>query len=108
MSDPLADMLALYERSGCEFHPLAACRGMDPAIWFPDDDQDQTQEAKRICRTCPVTVPCVEWGIQNADEFGIRGGVIASHRVEWRKKGWNAEKMVENEKILDKLPQSVV
>ena len=51
----------------------AACRGHDPAIFFPDRGETQA-EAKRICMSCPVRVDCLEWALANHERFGIWGG----------------------------------
>ena len=37
----------------------AACRGIDPEVFFPVTDED-AEEAKAICATCPVREACLE------------------------------------------------
>ena len=48
----------------------AACRDHDPDIWFAST----TEEAKRICRTCPVQRPCLEDAIRRGETSGVWGG----------------------------------
>lgn len=39
----------------------AACRGLDPDLFFPADGRKVTTAAKLICAACPVAGPCAEW-----------------------------------------------
>ena len=64
----------LLRRPG--WHRQAACRGMGPAMWFPDLGGD-VRPAKAICAACPVQEPCAEAG---ADEVGIWAGLSAPQR----------------------------
>lgn len=48
----------------------AACRGMDPTLFFPEQGEDARQ-AKAVCATCPVTEECE----QDRQIFGIKHGV---------------------------------
>jgi len=52
----------------------AACRGKDPALWFPDQ-HDHATEAKRICAGCPVQTECLGYALVAAEDFGIWGGL---------------------------------
>lgn len=62
----------------------AACRDVDPAererIFFPPPGDSQ-EPAKRICRTCPVQVACLEHALRNHEEHGIWGGTSGKERV---------------------------
>jgi WhiB family redox-sensing transcriptional regulator len=61
----------------------ALCRKFnDPKIWFPDEagDTEAAQEAKEICKQCPVIEACLEWAIDN-NEQGIWGGMGISQRA---------------------------
>lgn len=61
-----------------------ACAGSSHDGWFSDDDDEDGAPrdagtrtyatAKRVCATCPVQEPCLEWGVTH-DEFGIWGGL---------------------------------
>ena len=54
----------------------AACRGMDPDLWFPIDySQDHDTQMTRICiEKCPVQEECLEAALQNVEKRGIWGG----------------------------------
>ena len=43
---------------------LAACRGMDPALFFPErGDVYTVQGAQAVCATCPVAEQCLAFAI---------------------------------------------
>jgi WhiB family redox-sensing transcriptional regulator len=57
----------------------AACLDQDPELFFPVGDSDQahaqSEDAKRICRTCPVIQQCAQWAIDNRMDSGVWGGL---------------------------------
>ncbi len=57
----------------------AACRGLDPDIFYPvsDDDADM---AKAVCATCPVREACLEHALANRERDGIWGGASERER----------------------------
>lgn len=57
----------------------AACRGIDPDIFYPADD-DPGDEAKAICQVCPVRTPCLEWALSTREKEGIWGGATERER----------------------------
>lgn len=67
----------------------AACRGKDPALWFPEGGGDQGVEAKRICRACPVREACLAWAIERNESEGIWGGLTFDRRQKLRRL-WDA------------------
>lgn len=66
--------------SSPDWHSEAACRGMDPEIFFPERGASDYQ-AKKTCRTCPVSEECAESGMR--EDYGIWGG---DHQGERSKK----------------------
>jgi WhiB family redox-sensing transcriptional regulator len=69
----------------------AACRDVDPELFFPDDDTPpdapQVAEARAVCAWCPVLAQCREWAIVHKVADGIWGGLDAAARqVEWRRR----------------------
>ena len=79
-----------------DWRDLAACRGMDSDIFFPGgaasrndhyyypDYYQVGEEAKKVCRTCPVRKPCLEFAKKLELPFGIWGG---QHPVEFNEIG---------------------
>lgn len=63
----------------------AACRGMDPAIFFPErGDLSALLRAKRVCSRCPVVAECRASGTNERD--GIWGGTTGRERRQQRRK----------------------
>lgn len=57
----------------------AACRGMDPGIFFPSTDEE-AEEALEVCRTCPVREECLEYALEARERYGIWGGTNERQR----------------------------
>jgi len=56
-----------------------ACRGLDPAVFYPVSEED-AEEAKAICRVCPVREPCLEYALANRERDGVWGGATEKER----------------------------
>ncbi|HMC39164.1 MAG TPA: WhiB family transcriptional regulator [Acidimicrobiales bacterium] len=57
----------------------AACRGVDPDIFYPVSDEE-AEDAKAICRQCPVQGLCLEWALTNREKEGVWGGATERER----------------------------
>lgn len=57
----------------------AACRGVDPDIFYPVSDEE-AEDAKAICRTCPVQELCLEWALAQREKEGVWGGATERER----------------------------
>ena len=66
----------------------AACRGMDPALFFIDGaGHDPRREAAlAVCRACPVAVDCLRDAIDTGEADGIRGGLTPTARRRYAKR----------------------
>jgi WhiB family redox-sensing transcriptional regulator len=62
----------------------AACRGLDPELFFPSGDshqaQGQLQQAKAVCAGCAVRSVCLEFAILAGVEHGVWGGCSEDER----------------------------
>ena len=58
---------------------LAACRGFDPAIFFPGQDGN-ADPALRVCESCSVREECLEYAIQTRQRYGVWGGTTERQR----------------------------
>lgn len=58
----------------------AACKGLDPAIFYPQDD-DEAGEAKAVCAECPVQLACLEYAIDEREKNGVWGGATERERL---------------------------
>jgi WhiB family redox-sensing transcriptional regulator len=57
----------------------AACRGLEPEVFYPTSEE-QTEEAKAICRGCPVREPCLDYALDNRERDGVWGGATERER----------------------------
>jgi WhiB family redox-sensing transcriptional regulator len=57
----------------------AACKGVDPDIFYPASDEE-AEEAKAICATCPVREACLEYALANRERDGVWGGATERER----------------------------
>lgn len=66
---------------------LAACRGMDTDIFYPEGRGRSLRAreaiAKEICGSCPVARQCREAAAGQPERFGIWGGLTEGER------GWS-------------------
>lgn len=58
----------------------AACRGLDPAIFYPPTDEE-ADEAKAVCELCPVNEDCLEHAILHREKNGVWGGATERERL---------------------------
>jgi WhiB family redox-sensing transcriptional regulator len=62
-----------------EWRKLGACRGLDAAIFYPEDEDD-ADEAKAVCEGCSVRVACLEHALMNREKAGVWGGCTERER----------------------------
>ncbi|NEC03947.1 WhiB family transcriptional regulator [Streptomyces sp. SID7909] len=62
----------------------AACRDEDPDLFFPIGSTGpalgQVEEAKAVCRRCPVQEACLRWALENNQDAGVWGGLGENER----------------------------
>ena len=58
---------------------LGACRGLDPTIFYPDEDDDAA-DAKSVCAECRVRVTCLEFALNHREKQGVWGGATERER----------------------------
>ena len=57
----------------------AACRGVDPGIFYPVSDED-AEDAKLICAQCDVSELCLQWALDHREHEGVWGGTTERER----------------------------
>lgn len=61
-----------------------ACRQEDPELFFPlgttGPALTQIEEAKAVCRRCPVLGWCREWALETRQDSGVWGGLSEDER----------------------------
>jgi WhiB family redox-sensing transcriptional regulator len=55
------------------------CRDHPPSTFFPSDGVG-VDIARRICATCPVKTPCLEYALRNGVDHGVWGGTSERER----------------------------
>lgn len=66
---------------------LIPCRTHDPELWFAEHSA-QVEQAKALCRTCPVRDACLAGALEREEPWGVWGGeVFVGGRVVATKRG---------------------
>lgn len=65
---------------------MASCLGYPPEMFFPKEECRggrfaREQQAKRICRTCPVVAECRQHALSLPETHGIWGAMTARERA---------------------------
>ena len=56
-----------------------ACRGLEAAIFYPDDEESAA-DAKQVCETCCVQAVCLEHALAAREKAGVWGGASEKDR----------------------------
>lgn len=89
MSDTSPGLLERQRGTGAtDWRDHAACREMDPDLFFPigtaGESVVQIDEARQVCRTCPVCGPCLRWALDSGSA-GVWGGTTEDERRTLRR-----------------------
>lgn len=69
------------------------CGFYGPSVFFGPENESKSdrhrreREAKAICRTCSVRVPCRDYATANAERHGIWGGLSFAERTKGEQDG---------------------
>lgn len=67
-----------------DWRSSAACLDEDPELFFPVGTTgpavEQSEAAKRICTTCDVREPCLEFALASNQDSGVWGGLTEDER----------------------------
>ncbi|MFD5395877.1 WhiB family transcriptional regulator [Streptomyces sp. NPDC127097] len=68
----------------------AVCREADPELFFPVGNTGpallQIEEAKAVCRRCPVMGQCLQWSLESRQDTGVWGGMSEDERRAMRRR----------------------
>jgi WhiB family redox-sensing transcriptional regulator len=78
-SRPRHRSLAAPARFAARWRELAACRGTDLEVFFPERG-GSAGPARQACAACPVRQPCLDYAISNRIVHGIWGGLTERER----------------------------
>jgi WhiB family redox-sensing transcriptional regulator len=62
----------------------ARCTEVDPEIFFPERG-GSSKAARAVCGGCDVRLQCLEYALNNKEQFGIWGGTSERERRRLRK-----------------------
>jgi WhiB family redox-sensing transcriptional regulator len=69
----------------------AICRDEDPELFFPIGTSGpallQVEQAKAVCRRCPVTESCLQWALESGQDAGVWGGMSEDERRAVKRRG---------------------
>lgn len=70
---------------GEDFRHRAVCREEeDKELFFPIGTSGpallQTEQAKAVCRRCPVVDECLKWALESGQDAGVWGGMSEGER----------------------------
>jgi len=67
-----------------DWRHVAACRDEDPELFFPIGNTGpallQIEEAKSVCRRCPVREDCLQFALESGQDAGVWGGLSEDER----------------------------
>jgi WhiB family redox-sensing transcriptional regulator len=64
----------------------AACRGLDPAMFFPEPGESlTTRAAQAVCDDCSVRAACLSYALDIGEARGIWGGATPNDRRALRR-----------------------
>jgi WhiB family redox-sensing transcriptional regulator len=68
----------------------ARCIDYDPELFFPIGNTGaallQAEEAKAVCRRCPVMERCREWALETGQDAGVWGGLGEDERLACKRR----------------------
>lgn len=66
---------------------MVPCRQNDPELWFAERSAE-VEQAKALCRQCPLRQGCLDGAVQRREPWGVWGGeVFVDGVVVPRKRG---------------------
>ena len=91
--------LAAPARFAARWRELAACRGADLDLFFPERGES-AEPARRVCAACPVRQPCLDYAISNRIIYGIWGGLTERERRALRSRWVRASRRDRDRAVL--------
>lgn len=67
-----------------DWQTKARCTEVDPEIFFPERG-GSSRAARAVCADCEVRLECLEYALNNKEQFGIWGGTSERERRRLRK-----------------------
>jgi WhiB family redox-sensing transcriptional regulator len=72
-----------------DWRDFSACRDTNPDLFFPVGTTgpaiEQIEQAKAVCRECPVQTACLEFALVTNQDSGVWGGTSEEERRKLRR-----------------------
>lgn len=73
-----------------DWRQRSACQKEDPDLFFPIGNTgpalQQIEQAKAVCRRCPVLERCAAWALMTGEAHGVWGGMSEDDRRRIRRR----------------------
>lgn len=75
-----------------EWQQQGNCQGVDPELFFLEFNlrdgakRKKEQEAKAVCKGCPVIAKCLNHALTVPEEYGVWGGMSADERHYYQRR----------------------
>ncbi|MET9954514.1 WhiB family transcriptional regulator [Streptomyces sp. NPDC006339] len=73
-----------------DWRARSVCKDEDPELFFPIGTTGpallQIEEAKAVCRRCPVMERCLQWALESGQEHGVWGGTDEEERRRMKRR----------------------
>lgn len=76
---------AFEPHGSTEWQELALCAQTDPEAFFPERG-GSVREAKNVCQQCEVRDECLQFALENDEQFGVWGGKSEHQRRKMKLK----------------------
>lgn len=77
------DLLTAIAAPTPDWHHQAACRGINPDLFFPTAGRNTANNALETCHSCPVRTECLDAHLY--ENHGIFGGTTERDRIKLRR-----------------------
>ncbi|MFD0033032.1 WhiB family transcriptional regulator [Streptomyces sp. NPDC127172] len=81
--------------TGIPVRPRPACADEDPELFFPGEksaaDVLQKEEAKAVCRRCPLIESCLQGALERNEAAGVWGGTDEGDRRRLKRRAARAQ-----------------
>jgi WhiB family redox-sensing transcriptional regulator len=71
----LMALLDVVEPLGDQVESMVPCRVNDAELWFAESPLD-VEQAKALCRDCPIRPECLAGALERREPWGVWGGEL--------------------------------
>jgi hypothetical protein len=65
---------------------VVPCQNTDPDLWFPEGQGPSYRVPRMLCERCPVRLKCLNYALENDEQFGMFGGLDPAQRNRLKRK----------------------